>query len=66
MDYKLYNEEDKVYVDKVEAFEIAMSRGFFELPRKGKEILTCRAVGLGNSILGKDANGYYNVEQTLC
>jgi len=59
---ELYKDADKVYIGKCEALEIAFTRGIFELPRKGKEIITCRQKGLGDSVLGKDAGGYYTVE----
>lgn len=59
---KLYNEQDKIYIDKVEAYEIAMGRGIERLPKQGREIVTCRQVGIGDSVLGKDEQGYYVVE----
>jgi len=60
---KLYDEKEKMYIGKAEALEIALSRRIYELPRKGKEIITCRQVGLGDSVLGKDSFGYYNIEK---
>lgn len=59
---KLYDEKDRVYIGKEEAFELMLERNIEKLPRKGTEIVTCRQVGLGDSILGKDENGFYNVE----
>ena len=53
---------NRLYIGKVEAYEIAMERGIDRLPRVGREIWTCRLVGLGDSILGKDEQGYYTAE----
>jgi hypothetical protein len=56
---------DIVYIGKVEAWEIAIERGIFELPRKGKEIVTCYAIaekiseGKQDDVLGKDEHGFY-------
>lgn len=59
---------NKVYIGKVEAFEIAQERGFFELPRKGKEVLTVPSIAenIANGrprsftyVLGKDESGFY-------
>ena len=53
--------KDKTYIGKVEALEIGMERGIFELPIKNTEILTVHAIASGKGIeaLGKDSNGYY-------
>lgn len=58
---------DKCYVDKVEAFEIMLERGIEKLPRKGTEIWTCRVIGhpLGNSVLGKDEQGFYTADNVI-
>jgi hypothetical protein len=61
-------ESEKVYIGKVEAFELAQERGFFELPRKGKQIVTCYSIaekamtGKNDVLLGKDENGYYTAD----
>jgi predicted RecA/RadA family phage recombinase len=53
--------KDKTYIGKVEAFEVAMERGIFELPKKNTEVLTVHAIASGKDteVLGKDAKGYY-------
>jgi len=53
--------KDKVYIGKVEALEVAIERGIFELPKKNKEIWTVHAIASGKDteVLGKDAKGYY-------
>lgn len=52
---------DKVYIGKVEAYEIAMQRGIEKLPRKSKEIWTVypKVLNKPADILGKDEQGYY-------
>jgi len=53
---------NKTYVGKVEALELAFDRGIYELPYKGKEIITCYALATlkgYDDIIGKDGRGYY-------
>ena len=55
------NEQEKTYIGKVEALEICQERGIFELPRRGKGIITCYATATGkrNEVIGKDGQGYF-------
>lgn len=52
---------EKTYIGKVEAYEIATERGIYELPRKGKEVLTVHAIATGKKteVIGKDEQGFY-------
>lgn len=71
MDTTKKQANERVYIGKVEALEVAQERGFFELPRKGKEVLTIpsKAENLSMNrsasfcfILGKDEQGFYLAE----
>jgi hypothetical protein len=58
-------EIDKVYIGKVEAFEIMLERNIETLPRKGKQwlsVLSCLEAShtrIIAHILGKDEDGFY-------
>ena len=55
----------KTYIGREEAFELALGRGFFKLPRKGREYVNVPSnaeialTGAEITALGKDDNGYY-------
>ena len=58
--------QDKTYIGKVEAYEIALERGIERLPRKNREIVTCKSIAeklaIGQTydeVLGHDEQGYY-------
>lgn len=55
---------EKIYIGKVEAYEIALERNIMRLPRKGREILTVYATATGRApeVLGKDEVGFYIAE----
>lgn len=61
------NIQDKVYIGREEAYELALERGIERLPRKGKEFITVYSIaenntGKPNVTLGHDENGYYTAE----
>jgi len=49
---------EKNYIGKIEAYEVCLKNNH-ELPRKGREILHSRQVGLQSDVIGKDEQGYY-------
>ena len=56
---------DKVYIGKVEAFEILQEHNYFEgLPRKGYQVMNVPAIatGIPCSVIGKDEQGFYYAE----
>lgn len=59
----------KTYIGREEAFEIALDRGFYKLPRKGIEYIQSVPIlhlqlGLVKPLaLGKDEQGYYLRDQ---
>jgi hypothetical protein len=55
------NVKDKVYIGKVEAYEILSEWGVYELPRKGRVIVNVPAITTGKPCmeLGKDIQGFY-------
>ena len=60
----MYEMKEKVYIGKVEAYEIALERNILRLPRQGREICTVYAIAENRpcEILGKDENGFYLAE----
>jgi len=54
---------EKQYIGKVEALEICLANGH-DLPRKNKEWLHSRQVGLKSDLIGKDGAGFYVAEIT--
>ena len=59
---------NKAYIGREEAFELALERGFFALPRKGREYVNVPSNteialnGAKITALGKDERGYYLAE----
>lgn len=63
-----FKQSPKVYIGDIEALEIAFERRIFELPKKGRLIVTIPSLleaeetGAEALILGKDEKGFYTAE----
>ena len=55
---QLVKVSEKVYIGREEAFEICLANGH-DLPRRNKEFLHSRQIGLQSDLIGKDEQGYY-------